>query len=123
MLCIEWHPSGKFYALGDYGVPELSHRPLLQFWSSDGTLQSQSDISNAEYRNIRWNAKGDKLASASDRLRIWSAQGKLLHEGPDEDNLWGVDWSPDGERIVTSSNEGQIKIWDAKAQLIRSLKY
>jgi WD40 repeat protein len=42
-------------------------------------------------------------ATASDALRIWDSDGNLIAEGLSDDNLWGVDWSPDGKHIITSS--------------------
>jgi WD40 repeat protein len=79
------------------------------------------NISKAEYRNVSWTADGTKLATASDALRIWSAEGELLAEGLSDDHLWGVDWSPDGQWIVTSSLHGYITIWDQQARRIKNL--
>jgi WD40 repeat protein len=79
--------------------------------------------SRAEYRNMSWTKDGKKLATASDALRIWNTDGDLITECPSEDNLWGVDWSPDGKFIITSSHNGHIRLWDNKGKLIRELKY
>lgn len=123
MLCIKWHKSGNFFVLGDYGDKESGYKPLLQYWKSNGTLVREINISKSEYRNLAWTKQGDKLATASDALRIWSKNGELIAEGVSEDNLWGVDWSSDGKYIVTSSFEGRIKIWDAKAKLVKEINY
>lgn len=122
MLCVQWHPSGDFFVIGDYGDHNHPYPPLLQFWNADYTLRSQSDISQAEFRNISWSSNSKKLATASDVLRIWSKSGKLLAEGPAmQDLLWGVDWSPDGKYIVTSSINGHIQLWDRKGRWVRDL--
>jgi WD40 repeat protein len=121
LLCARWHPSGRFFAIGDYGDHDKPYVPLLQYWTAGGTLLQSMDISKKEYRNIAWTKRGDKLASASDALRIWSERGKLLAVGQSPDNLWGVDWSPNGRFIATASFDGHIKIWDKKAKLIREL--
>ncbi len=123
MLCVKWHKTGKYFVIGDYGDEENNYKPLLQFWKSNMTLIKEINISKAEYRNMSWTKKGDKLATASDNLRIWAKDGSLIAEGLSDDNLWGVDWSPDGKLIVTSSHKGHIKLWDNKAKLIRELKY
>lgn len=122
MLCVQWHKSGDFFVIGNYGDNEYGYKALLQFWKADGTLLTASDISKAEYRNIAWNKKGDRLATASDALRIWSKKGKLLATGFSEHNIWGIDWRPDGKHIVTSDFEGHIRIWDKKARLVRQLE-
>ncbi|MCB0372451.1 MAG: hypothetical protein KDD31_05550 [Muricauda sp.] len=123
LLCVEWHRSGKFFAVGDYGDFEKGDDKRLQFWDLDGKKLHEINRSMGEYRNIRWDPNGTKLATASDALRIWSEEAKLLDESKStEDYLWGVDWSPDGKYIVTSSSMGKIVIWDDKAKVIKILK-
>lgn len=123
MLCVKWHKTGKYFVLGDYGDPDFKHKPLLQFWKAKGTLIKESDVSKKEYRNMSWSKGGKKLATASDTLRIWNKDGNLIAEGLSEDKLWGVDWSPNGKFIVTSSHNGHIRIWDSNANFIKELNY
>ncbi|WP_431126804.1 WD40 repeat domain-containing protein [Flagellimonas flava] len=126
VLCVEWHNSGDFFAVGDYGLLENKVNDkdkLLQFWNSDGKKLHEIKPKKAEYRNIRWNPNGKRLASASDALRIWSQAGELIAESASaNDYLWGVDWSPDGKFIVTSSSEGKIALWDKNANLLRVIE-
>jgi WD40 repeat protein len=75
-----------------------------------------------EYRNLMWNPKGNKLATASDALRIWDTKGKLISEGYSKDYLWGVSWNEQGNRIITSSTEQRIIIWNSKAERIRTIE-
>lgn len=123
LLCVKWHPSDDFLVIGDYGDNDYGYKPLLQFWKPNGQLISETDISKAEYRNLSWTKNGKKLATASDALRLWNKDGGLLAEGMSEDLLWGVDWSPDNKFIVTSSENGHIKIWDKNAKVIKELTY
>ncbi|MDH3651328.1 MAG: hypothetical protein OEQ53_16695, partial [Saprospiraceae bacterium] len=123
MLSVEWHPSGDLYAIGDYGDHDFKYAPLLQFWNKEGTLRLEVEESKAEYRNLSWSHDGARLATASDMLRIWSRDGKLLSESGPSDLLWGVDWSSNGEFIATSSIEGHIKIWNRNAKFVRELNY
>ena len=126
LLCTEWHPSGEFFVTGDCGEfdAEGVENVMLQFWDAAG--QSIKDITSGtkEYRNIRWNPDATQLASASEALRIWSVDGNLISESQaSEDLLWGVDWSPDGKYIITSSRQGNIVLWDNKVKKIRELEY
>ena len=57
------------------------------------------------------------LASASDKLRIWTKAGELKHEGDSPDLLWGVDWHPNGHMLLTSSIEGHVTLWTADAKV------
>ena len=79
-------------------------------------------ISKGEYRNIRWNKKGTKLATASDALRIWENKGNLLAEGISEDYLWGLSWHKKGHRIVTASKKQEVVLWDSKGKMRQVLK-
>ena len=38
LFCVEWHPSGEFFVVGDYGNADFDEPPALQFWSADGGL-------------------------------------------------------------------------------------
>jgi len=118
VLTIRWHPSGDFFAIGDYGHEKEGVKSIIQFWNTDGTLTNTLFGSLAEYRNIQWNKEGSLLASGSDVLRIWNKNGDLLFAGKPGDLLWGVDWNSTSEKIITTSINGHVNLWTAKAILI-----
>ena len=123
MLCVKWHPSGAFFVIGDYGhnwsgenVPSLLH-----FWTAEGRLLQSVSGSKGEYRNISWNQKGTRLATASDVLRIWTKEGSLLYQGEADGTnyLWGIDWKDSGNKIVTASRHKTVALWDSTARLLK----
>ena len=120
LLSIAWHKSGDFFVTGDYG--DEKDKSLLQYWNEQGELLKTIDISKGEYRNLAWNPKGDRLASASDALRIWDSNGNLISEGSSKDYLWGVSWNEKGNRIITSSMEQRIILWNKKAKRIMAIE-
>jgi len=120
-LCVEWHPSGKFYVIGDYGHDAIASQ--LQLRKSDDSLISQNEKSKAEYRNMEWTKDGRSLVSASDAIRVWNARGTLLHEIRATSNLWGIAWSPDSKYIVTSDHAGRITVCSDKGIHIKQLSY
>lgn len=120
LLSIAWHKSGDFFVTGDYG--DEKDKSLLQYWSEEGDLLKSIDISKAEYRNLAWNPKGNRLAAASDALRIWDPNGNLISEGKAPDYLWGVSWNKKGNRIITSGLEQNIILWNKKAKRIATVK-
>ncbi len=62
LLSVAWHPSGSFFATGDYGDDQkCRYQSLLQFWTANGDLIMTNDTSKGEYRNLRWNHKGTNL--------------------------------------------------------------
>jgi len=120
LLSVEWHPSGEFFAVGDYGN-EVDD-PVIQFWSADGELQKSIILQGeSEVRNLSWNHDGSLLASASEKLRIWNREGELKFAGKSPDLLWGVDWHPAGDKILTSSIDGRITLWSSTAKVLREI--
>jgi len=120
LLSIAWHKTGSFFVTGDYGDNKV--KSLLQYWNEQGELIRTIDISKGEYRNVAWNRKGDRLASASDALRIWDTKGNLIAEGASKDYLWGVSWNEKGDKIITSSLEQRIILWNKKAKQLKSIE-
>lgn len=125
VLCAAWNPKGKYFVIGDYGHNwEGENVPsLLNFWNDKGELMKTIWGSKDEYRNISWNRSGSQLASASDVLRIWSSQGRLLFASPAKQNqkLWGIDWNDGADKIVTTSNKGEVSIWTNHAKLLKTV--
>ena len=121
LLCVEWHPAGVIFAIGDYGDYDHNYPPLLQIWHADYSLINEVEVSKAEYRNLAWIIDGNLLATASDALRIHYYRGDLVSENSSDSKLWGVDFNPKGNRIVTCSEAGLVQIWNLKGKLIRSV--
>ena len=120
LLSVAWHNSGNFLVTGDYG--DEKNKSLLQYWNEQGELIKSIDMSKGEYRNLAWNPKGNRLASASDALRIWDTNGNLISEGKSKDYLWGVSWNEQGSKIITSSLEQRIILWNKKAKRIITIE-
>lgn len=123
VLTVRWHPSGAFFASGDYGHEDEGMPTLLQFWKQDGTLlKAIPDQHHREMRNLRWSPDGSRLATASDALRIWDKEGKLLHTATSEFILWGLAWSRDNKFIVTGAyGNGAVNVRTNDATLVKTL--
>lgn len=122
MLCVDWHPSGKFFATGDYGDFEYHYPPLLQFWSYEGERIKAIEESEAEYRSIMWSSDGVVLASASEKLRLWDQEGNVVAEASNKNLLWGLDWNQDDSRLVATDFDGKIIFWDRKLTRLMELE-
>ena len=124
LLCVEWHPSGKYFATGDYGELESGMNKLIQYWDIDGKKLAETSGKKVEYRNIRWSPDGKELASANDALSLWDTNGILIKaSNPSEDYLWGLDWNSDGTKIVTTSSHGEITIWNRDLEVLKRVEY
>ena len=121
ILSLRWHPSGAFFASGDYGHEDEGIPTLLQFWKEDGTLLKTMLGSKAEFRNIHWSRDGQFLATASDALRIWNREGELLSTGTTGYNLWSIGWNSTGSQVLTASFDGHFDLWTPKATHIRKI--
>jgi WD40 repeat protein len=120
VLTVKWHPSGSFFASGDYGHAEEGDKAsIIQFWKEDGTIIKTLYGSKAEYRNIRWNKDGSLLASASDAMRIWTREGELISTGPSEAKLWGIDWNSKSNLIITTTSNNKIRLWTNKFEPVK----
>ena len=120
LLSLAWHKSGDFFVTGDYG--DKKDKSLLQYWNEQGEILKSIDISIGEYRNLSWNPDGNRLASASDALRIWDTKGNLISVGNSKDYLWGVSWNKNGNKIITSSTQQRIILWNKKAKKIIAIE-
>ncbi len=120
LLTVQWHPSGDFFAAGDYGHEQEGIPTLLQFWKMDGTLLQQQFGHHKEIRKLAWNKDGTTLATASNGLRFWTKDGKLLNESVQDEVLWGLSWDEQGNRLVSGKFEnGQVQIWSTKGKVIQ----
>ena len=112
MLCVDWHPSGKFFVTGDYGDFEYHYPPLLQYWTYDGQRIQSIEESKAEYRNAKWSSDGMLLATTSDKMRLWNTEGELVAEDSTQHLLWGLDWQADGSKLLATDTQRKIICWD-----------
>lgn len=118
LLAVAWHPSGAFFALGDYGTE--ADDPVLQFWTAECELIRSIPLAgDTELRTISWNADGSRLATSSSRLSIWTRDGALEASVEAPDLLWGASWHPEEDLILTTDIVGRVTLWNDKAEPIR----
>jgi WD40 repeat protein len=66
---------------------------------------------------LAWSAKHPTWLASTSRdqaIRIWDVQRMRLVTAVRGHNqaIWGLAWSPDGSRLATSADDGEIRIWD-----------
>ncbi len=120
-LCVAWHPSGEFFVTGDYGINEQGFPPMLQYWDPKGNKIKEVKGMKSEIRNIRWSEFGDRLAVASNMVFLYDQDGTLIRQNDFGTNLWGVDWHPDGSRIVVSSQTRDIYILNDQLKVVKKI--
>lgn len=123
LLCVAWHPSGKFFVTGDYGDFQHNYPPLLQYWTYEGKRIKTIEESKAEFRNMAWSSNGDLLATASEKIRLWDKNGDLVAEETTRNLLQGIDWSEDDSKLVTTDDKRKIIFWDRNLNKLKELQY
>ena len=54
--------------------------------------------------------------------RLWDSEGQPLATLTGHtDRVWSANFSPDGQRIVTTSNDNTARLWDSTGQLLATL--
>jgi WD40 repeat protein/class 3 adenylate cyclase len=120
---VQWSPDGSKFAAGvsvdlDFGA--------VRVW--DASTWEELFVVRHEHpayiNALDWSPDGKYLLTGSGNdeegakdhtARIWdgeTGEEVLVFHGHSM-SVWPGDWSPNGERIVTSSNDGTVKIWSA----------
>lgn len=120
ILCCQWHPSGRFFVTGDYGHEGETEPSYLKFWSPEGKLLKRVDEGKAEFRNVRWSNDGRYLAAATDGLLLTNENGGLIKKAKlGNDNLWGISWNRNGDKIISTDQKGVICLTDSTGRLLK----
>jgi WD40 repeat protein len=124
ILCCQWHPAGTFFVTGDYGHENEGAEPsYLKYWHLDGTLIRRIKESSFEYRNLKWSRDGKYLVAATDVLLVLDKNGNLISKTKfDHNNLWGAEWNNKGDKIISSDQEGNIRITDIGGKVLKTFK-
>jgi WD40 repeat protein len=126
----DWSPDGERIVTNDNGGQAL-------VWDADNgevLLRLQPEPAGGLMTRAVWSPDGQRIATHSEDTvggRIWDVStalntgamtGELLvtltgHTGA----VWSIDWSAEGERLLTGSMDGTAMMWDAQsgAELLR----
>jgi WD40 repeat protein len=109
-LTVEFSPDGSVLAVGNRNA----HTCLFEV----ATGKLIRTLNRAMSHGLRFNPAGNMLAVAyvDGSLAVWEVatgkQGHLIKT--DAAELYTVDWSPNGEVLVTAGLKGAITLWNAR---------
>ncbi|MGF1979744.1 MAG: WD40 repeat domain-containing protein, partial [Nostoc sp. CmiSLP01] len=55
--------------------------------------------------------------------RVWDSKGKLLATLQHQGSVNSASFSPNGEQIVTASDDKTARVWDSKGKLLATLQH
>jgi WD40 repeat protein len=69
--------------------------------------------------NLRFSPDGQQIVTVGDQGgQLWSLTGQRLAQFKTESGGWDVRFHPNGQTIVTSENDGSVRLWTLKGQQI-----
>jgi WD40 repeat protein len=108
VLNVTFHPSGERFITNSVDGAAL--------WNlQSGTIEARFRGHSGIVLSARFNAAGDRVLTVGfdGRARVWDLRGnELLTIETGETILFG-DWSPKGTRIVLTTQEGHIQVYDS----------
>jgi WD40 repeat protein len=115
---VDWSPDGTQFATGsdDHTVVIWNLGPPVDY-------EKQLHAHNGRVKSVKWSPNGTWLAAAYDDLSgnddfyvvIWDvATGAIVYTLMGHTaGLTDVDWSPTGDRLISSSLDSTVMIWNA----------
>jgi len=112
--CASYHPESNLLVAGfSNGVFGLYEMP-------DFNQVHTLSISQNEIDHVTINKSGEWLAFGASKLGQllvweWQSESYILKQQGHFDSMNSLVYSPDGQRIVTTADDGKIKVWDVNS--------
>ncbi|KAM7208758.1 WD40-repeat-containing domain protein [Naviculisporaceae sp. PSN 640] len=114
LRCADFHPESNLlvagFSNGTFGLYEMPDFNQIHTLS----------ISQNEIDFVTINKSGEWLAFGASKLGQllvweWQSESYILKQQGHHDSMNALVYSPDGQRIVTTADDGKIKVWDIES--------
>jgi WD40 repeat protein len=126
IYCLAWSPDGQFVATGSEFMSNYDRQNrLVRIWDINrGSLVQAITDHAADVRSVAYSLDGAFLVSGGfDGINIWDVKRGKQVRFIEEKDVRHVVFSPDAQRVASSTYSGEIRIWDVKTgEMIRSYK-
>lgn len=144
LLSVDWKPSSWSFNTGDWNNKADDHLPdeynLPTGWSLPAKYNKVrwymswgeeyhwlAEVKTSFY-NMRWSPDGKVLALATDSyglglLTVNDGFPAVQKNQTASIPAFGVSWNPDGKRLVTTSRDGSITIWNRDLTKVQDLQF
>ncbi|MBD2165554.1 caspase family protein [Calothrix membranacea FACHB-236] len=130
---VSFSPDGQRWAGG-------GKNGIIRIWNLQGEKLAELIGHQGLVNSVSFSPDGQNLVSAGkdDTIRLWNVQNKQLSESGNlsssnvqkqllvwqaqQEGVNSVNFSPDGQRIVSAGNNSTIRVWDLKGQLQRKFE-
>jgi periodic tryptophan protein 2 len=112
--CVAYHPESNLLVAGfSNGIFGLYEMPDFNMIHSLSISQNDIDF-------VTINKSGEWLAFGASKLGQllvweWQSESYILKQQGHFDSMNALVYSPDGQRIITTADDGKIKVWDVKS--------
>lgn len=114
VMCVAYHCESNLLVAGfSSGVFGLYEMPELNMIHTLSISQNDIDF-------VTINKTGEWLAFGASKLGQllvweWQSESYILKQQGHFDSMNSLVYSPDGERLVTTADDGKVKVWDLKS--------